>query len=81
MQVLRLECVKLLFFAHGLWSDTEERTAFLCVLEAKKCHFCVSVISRSSVGGESVKRVVCGGGIGDSRRRNRRWVVEGIAKV
>lgn len=33
---------------------------------------CVSVISRSSVGGESVKRVVCGGGIGDSWRRNRR---------
>lgn len=25
----------------------------------------LSVISRSSVGGESVKRVVCGGGIGD----------------
>ena len=74
MQVLRLECVKLLFFAHGLWSDTEERTAFLCVLEAKKCHFCVSVMCRSSVGGESVKRVVCGG-------RNWRWVVEGIAKV
>lgn len=54
------------FFAHGLWSDIEERTAFLCVLEAKKCHFCLSLFSRSSVGGESVKRVVCGGGIGDS---------------
>lgn len=66
MQVLRLECVKFLFFfAHGLWSDTEERTAFLCVLETKKCHFCVSVMCRSSVGGESVKRVVCSGGIGD----------------
>lgn len=58
MQVLMLECVKFLFFAHGLWSDTDERTAFLCVLEAKKCHFCVSVMCRSSLGVLSVGKAI-----------------------
>ena len=59
----------MLFFGVGLVS------VFLAV-GARLCVAFLSVMSRSSVGGESVKRVVCGGGIGDSRRWNRRQLVE-----
>lgn len=56
-----------------LFSDIRKENQRFSVRAAVLGVGLVSVLSRSSVGGESVKRVVCGGGIGDEWR-------EGIAK-
>ena len=58
-----------------LFSDIRKKKSRILVRTAVLGIGLLSVMCRSSVGGKSVKRVVCGGGIGDSWRRNRRQVV------
>ena len=70
---------KISVFLHTDCGRIQKRERHFCAFWRRKNIIFVS--RRSSVGGESVKRVVCGGGIGDSWWRNSRWVVEGIAKV